>query len=151
MDNHVIVCMHADLERAQAAITSLGTNPKSVSMTYLSRLATDRDQWGPGRPLDGSLYNYTLSFAQAPSVTTSWRCDPWVASIRTPLEANCACQQAGSSLLALNTPDTSFYIVLEFVLPVSLYQGCQILFLLLITEVFSCTVLHRKLSILQEI
>lgn len=71
---HNICMLHADLERAQAAITALGTNPKSVSMSYLSRLATDRDNWGPGRPLDGSLYNYTLSFSQAPSVTTSWRC-----------------------------------------------------------------------------
>ena len=67
--------MHADLGRAVAAMTALGTNPKEVAISYLSRLATDRDSWGPGRPLDGSLYNYTLSFAQAPSVTASWR---WV-------------------------------------------------------------------------
>ena len=68
--------MCADLGRAESALTALGTNPKAVAISYLSRLATDRDSWGPGRPLDGSSYNYTLSFAQAPSVSTSWRCAP---------------------------------------------------------------------------
>lgn len=63
----------ADLGRAESALTALATNPKAIAISYLSRLATDRDSWGPGRPLDGSLYNYTLSFAQAPSVSTSWR------------------------------------------------------------------------------
>lgn len=74
------------MERAEAAITALGVNPKGVAISYLSRIATDRDAWGPGRPLDGSLYNYTLSFPQAPSVTTSWRSDTRLLHIRPRLQ-----------------------------------------------------------------
>ena len=74
--------MLADQARAVGATIALGVNPKSISISYLSRSATDRDNWGPGRSLHGGLYNYTLSFPQAPSVSTSWRC---VSLFRQPL------------------------------------------------------------------
>jgi hypothetical protein len=62
-----------DLARAAGAVAGLGASPGNVSVAYLSGLATDPASWGPGRPLDGRLYNYSLPFMQPPEASAFWR------------------------------------------------------------------------------
>ncbi len=66
-------CAPPDLARAAGAVAGLGVNPAGVSIAYLTRSATDRDSWGPGQPLDGYQFNYTLSFTEAPPASATWR------------------------------------------------------------------------------
>lgn len=65
--------MPTDLGRAFSAFSALGVDPANMSISYLSRSATDRDEFSAGEVLDGGLYNYTIAFAQAPEASAGWR------------------------------------------------------------------------------
>ena len=63
----------ADLSRAVGAMSALAMEPASMSASFVSLLGTDREEFGRGEALDGSLRNFTLAFPQAPEASAGWR------------------------------------------------------------------------------
>ena len=63
----------ADLSRAVGATSALAMEPASMSASFVSLLGTDRDEFGRGQALDGSLHNFTIAFPQAPEASAGWR------------------------------------------------------------------------------
>ena len=63
----------ADLSRAIGAMSALAMEPASMSASFVSLLGTDRNDFGRGEALDGSLRNFTLAFPQGPEASAGWR------------------------------------------------------------------------------
>ena len=63
----------ADLGRAVGAMSALALEPASMAASFGSTLGTDRDEFGHGAALDGSLHNFTIAFPQAPDASAGWR------------------------------------------------------------------------------
>ena len=54
-------------------MSALAMEPASMSASFVSVLGTDREEFGRGDALDGSLRNFTIAFPQAPEVSAGWR------------------------------------------------------------------------------